>query len=494
MLQNINKIIVPLAIVLGVLVFVKLIISVNIAIAFFFALLPLGILYLVYLFKMPYLGLLSIFLINYFIMGMTRYVASLQGGIVMDGIIGLTFFILLIHLFNKNIEIKRALNGVTIVSLVWLFYCVLELFNPLATSKAAWATTIRGVAIYFFLIAILTSLLIKNIKDVILLLRLWAVFSILAFFKAFIQKYFGFDNAELYWLYFGGGADTHLIHSGTRYFSFFTDAGNFGSGMGYSMVVFTIVSIYIKGFSNKIFFFIVAILSAYSMMFSGTRGALAVPFGGFLLYVFLSKNVKAMVASTVFLIGAFVFLNYTQLGHGNAQIRRMRSAFNKNDPSLQVRLENQKKLRTYMSGKPFGVGIGLGGVKAKRYAPYAFTSNVPTDSWFVMIWVETGIIGLFLHIAILLYILAYGAYLALFVLKDIELRGIVIALLCGISGIYATSYGNEVLGQFPTGIILYMSMAIVFVSPYFDKEIEEEKMKKIEEKISENDYGKNSKY
>lgn len=176
MLQNINKIIVPLAIVIGVLVFVKLIISVNIAIAFFFALLPLGILYLVYLFKMPYLGLLSIFLINYFIMGMTRYVSSLQGGIVMDGIIGLTFFILLIHLFNKNIEIKRALNGVTIVSLVWLFYCVLELFNPLAISKAAWATTIRGVAIYFFLIAILTSLLIKNIKDVILLLRLWAVF------------------------------------------------------------------------------------------------------------------------------------------------------------------------------------------------------------------------------------------------------------------------------------------------------------------------------
>lgn len=95
---------------------------------------------------------------------------------------------------------------------------------------------------------------------------------------------------------------------------------------------------------------------------------------------------------------------------------------------------------------------------------------MPTDSWFVMIWVETGIIGLLLHIGILLYILIYGSYLALFVLKDEELKGYIIALLCGIFGIYVTSYGNEVLGQFPTAIILYMSMAFVFISPTFDSE------------------------
>ena len=201
-----------------------------------------------------------------------------------------------------------------------------------------------------------------------------------------------------------------------------------------------------------------------------------------------------MVSFSAFLILIFIFLKYTMLAHGNPQVRRMRTAFNAQDPSLQVRLENQKKLKAYMKSRPFGVGIGLGGVKARRFTPYAFTSNVPTDSWFVMIWVETGIIGLILHIGILLSILAYGAYLALFVLKDKELKGLIIALVCGIFGIYATSYGNEVLGQFPTGIILYMSMAIVFVSPYFDREIEEEKMKKIEEKISKNDYEKNSKY
>lgn len=492
--DNLNKGLIYLVLIFGCFGIVYALTKLGLVFGTLLAALPIVLLFLVFLFNNPYLGLMSIFTINYFIMGVNRYLPSVPGGIVMDGVIGLTFIIILIHLFQRKVEFKRAFNGLTILSAVWLFYCVIELFNPEVSSKAAWATTIRGVAVYFFLMTILTSILIKNIKDLKKLLFLWAVFTLMAVAKALIQKTFGWDSAELRWLYVDGGKDTHIIQSGIRYFSFFTDAGNFGSGMGYSLVVFTLVGIYIKDLKSKVFYFAVAFLAGYAMMISGTRGALAVPFGGFFFYVFLSKNVKAMVSFSAFLILIFIFLKYTMLAHGNPQVRRMRTAFNAQDPSLQVRLENQKKLKAYMKSRPFGVGIGLGGVKARRFTPYAFTSNVPTDSWFVMIWVETGIIGLLLHIGILLSILAYGAYLALFVLKDQELKGLIIALVCGIFGIYATSYGNEVLGQFPTGIILYMSMAIVFVSPYFDREIEEEKMKKIEEKISENDYGKNSKY
>ena len=58
----------------------------------------------------------------------------------------------------------------------------------------------------------------------------------------------------------------------------------------------------------------------------------------------------------------------------------MRTAFNPNDPSLQVRIENQKKLSVYLATRPFGGGIGLAGVKAKAYLPNAFLSNIATDS------------------------------------------------------------------------------------------------------------------
>lgn len=107
----------------------------------------------------------------------------------------------------------------------------------------------------------------------------------------------------------------------------------------------------------------------------------------------------------------------TDIGQGNQQIRRMRSAFNTEDASFQVRMVNQAKMRTYMSDKPFGVGLGLGGGKAKRFAPDAYMSQIPTDSWFVMIWVETGIIGLLLHLTILIFTIIYGTYISLFQLK-----------------------------------------------------------------------------
>ena len=51
-----------------------------------------------------------------------------------------------------------------------------------------------------------------------------------------MQKFIGFDRGEQLWLN-RGGALTHLIGSGTRYFSFFTDAGNFGSNMGCTSVI-----------------------------------------------------------------------------------------------------------------------------------------------------------------------------------------------------------------------------------------------------------------
>jgi len=97
-----------------------------------------------------------------------------------------------------------------------------------------------------------------------------------------------------------------------------------------------------------------------------------------------------------------------------------------------------------------------------------------------MIWVETGIIGLILHVFILLYIVSYGAYIIYFRLKDNELRGLVTALVCGLSGVYVASYSLEIMGQFPTGFILYISMTLIFISPKFDEEIEE--TKKINEK------------
>lgn len=63
--------------------------------------------------------------------------------------------------------------------------------------------------------------------------------------KGYWQKNKGFDSTELAWLW-AYGARTHFIHSGIRYFSFFTDAAIFGSTMGLSCTTFFLSALYSK--------------------------------------------------------------------------------------------------------------------------------------------------------------------------------------------------------------------------------------------------------
>ena len=261
----------------------------------------------------------------------------------------------------------------------------------------------RSIAFYFFFIVVLTQLTMTEYKYLKYMLAVWSVLTLIAVGKACMQKFFGFNAAENYWLFVLGGRSTHIIHSGVRYFSFFSDAANFGGSMGLSMVVFSISALYYRNSWMKLYLLLVAAAACYGMLISGTRSALAVPFVGYSAFIMMSRNIKMIGAGVFLIIAAFIFLKFTTIGQGNSIIRRARSAFNTNDPSFQVRLANQAKLRELMADKPFGAGLGHGGGKAKTFAPNAALSQIPTDSWFVMVWVETGVVGILLHIGILLY-------------------------------------------------------------------------------------------
>lgn len=150
----------------------------------------------------------------------------------------------------------------------------------------------------------------------------------------------------------------------------------------------------------------------------------------------------------------------------------MRTAFEpEDDASLQVRLENRRILKDYLKSRPFGGGIGSAGNWGKRFSPTGFLAQIATDSWYVQIWAEQGIIGLILHLVILSFIEVKSAYYIMFKIRDPVLRGKMAALLAAFTGIMGASYGNGVLGQMPTGIITYMSWVFLFISPQLDEEI-----------------------
>jgi hypothetical protein len=113
-----------------------------------------------------------------------------------------------------------------------------------------------------------------------------------------------------------------------------------------------------------------------------------------------------------FLALVFVFFKYTTIAQGNAQVRRMRTAFDQMmlPYKLGLTIKNTKKLLVIKTLWRYGHGAQ----KHKKYLPNAFLSNVATDSWYVLIWVEEGIVGLMIHLGILFYVMIKASLIVMF--------------------------------------------------------------------------------
>ena len=59
----------------------------------------------------------------------------------------------------------------------------------------------------------------------------------------------------------------------------------------------------------------------------------------------------------------------------------------------------------------------------------------------------------------------------MFRIKNKELKGVLSAFLCGVTGMLLSAYGNAFWGQYPTPIIAFTGLALVLKGAYFDKEI-----------------------
>jgi O-antigen ligase len=88
----------------------------------------------------------------------------------------------------------------------------------------------------------------------------------------------------------------------------------------------------------------------------------------------------------------------------------------------------------------------------------------------VKIWAETGVIGLFIHLFHVIFILFYG-YFKIPKIRDALLRQKMMALHAGFAGIALASYGNPILGQMPTGIVLYLSFSFLILAYKIDKDL-----------------------
>ena len=438
----------------------------GIVIAAVFLIIPVVILYFAKFFENPKIGLWSAMVIAYIIPTFGRY-APFQAplGLGVDFFLVMSLIVMLFK-FWKKVDFSGAYNIVNFLMILWMAFIVLEIANPLAYSAAAWFYAMRGIALYQLLIITLCFVLVRDRKDWYTFINLWMWFSLVAALWGLKQKLFGVDRFEQAWLD-QGAATTHLLFGKLRIFGNFTDAGMYGAGMGHAAISAGILFLGPFSLRKRAFYLTVALACAYAMLISGTRGALAVPGAGGILYLIMIRNKRILIAGATIMISVFSFLKFTTIGSGNYDIQRFRTALDSDDPSLNVRLQNREMLSIYLANKPIGTGVGTAGVWGERFSPGTWMASFPTDGLFTRIRAETGRVGHTIYVYSWLFILGYGIWRT-WQYKDKERQYIAMASLSGYAGILAASYGNEVMTQMPEHFTTFIPLTFVFTMKYWN--------------------------
>lgn len=384
----------------------------------------------------------------------------------------------------KELKMERTANLMLGCILVWIGFIVIEVLNDscdLGIQIGAWYTGARLMAIQLLYAFLVYILYITTPKVLIRYLYVWGALSIFAAFWVWKQQNLGLLPAESEFLN-GRGASTHIINGGAtiRLFSVFSDAANFGINMAATAVAFLIFGITSKIWKHKIFFLLTGFICLYGMMPSGTRTAMFCVGAGIAFYVVLSKSFKIAIPVAILGVFAYFILAFTTIGNSNASIRRMRSGFNKNDASANVRTINQAVMKKYLADAPWGIGIGIGYENVPANNKFRRLATIPPDSEYVFIWIHTGYVGLVLFIITTLLMLGGACWIVFFRIRSASLRGIGAGLCCAFVSIQLGGYANQVLMQFPNCLLFYGGLSLVYVLPYFEKEWEEYESKLLE--------------
>lgn len=417
------------------------------------------------LFYFPRLMLFSAMSVGFFIAHLGRIGVTLPVGLSIDGLLALAIVVLMVQ--GEKGSFQHLKKPEFIAIFIWIGYTIVEIANPRSPGPVAWFYAMRSISLYYVLTPIVAAGLIKTKRQMHFLVNMLIPLSLLLALVSLRQHYAGMNSYEMRWL-LSGPIRTHFLRGKMRVFSMLADASTFGAYAAYIATIFGVIAAYPGRLKGRFLFIVFALLNFYAMMLSGSRGPLAIIGVGGMLYLIMSKRLGITVFGSVLGGGFFVFLKYTTILQGNYNVARLRSALDPNDASLLVRKAKEAMLSVYMRDKPIGGGIGSAGMWGERFAPGSFLANTPTDGLYSRIWMETGIIGLYLYLAVFAVLIVFMGY-RLWNLPNGLLKQKMVALYCGFVGLTVASYANELITQVPISIISYTTPALVILLHHWHK-------------------------
>jgi len=430
--------------------------------------LPFIIAFLIVVFLNPRVGLVSFIIYSFIASYIGRHVAGLQVGLGFDGLLVLTWLGVIFYRGTKY-RFRHLNNDLCWLALAWFILTVLEIGNPARPNIVGWLQEMRNLALYWILITPLTMLVFRKKTDIRFFLDIIIIISFIGALYGIKQVQIGLDAAEKVWL--NDHLITHWLFGKLRVFSFYVEAGQFGASQASIAIISFILATGPHSTTRKICYAIAGIFIFYGMLLSGTRGALGGIIGGGFVYVVLSKQIKIIIIGGLIGLGFIGILKFTKIGNGNDQIKRMRSGTDVNDPSFQLRMINQRKLSDALGSQPLGTGVGTIGAWGQKYNKHIRTAGIAPDSLYVKIWVMYGIVGFIFWFGTMLYILGKSGGI-IWNTRDPVLRNQLCALSAVFAAILLCSYGNEVMNAVPSLTIVYISWALIWMSPRWDTPIQ----------------------
>lgn len=307
-------------------------------------------------------------------------------------------------MLNKRIGGIKSFPGILLC--IWVGFLILELANPIATSRIAGVAALRGLMplICSFFI---TYSSIESKKDAFIFLGGWFILSVLAGLYGLYQEFVGLPGYDFAWASFDPELYGALFTWGRlRKFSFFFSPSEFGMIMSMASIAGLIIALYVKKSGLKILGWVTCVVCAWSMMYTGSRTAMIMLPVGLIVFAAISLDRKAMIMVVVMMLGGAALMIK---GASSGALYVMSTAFSgTNDPSMNVRIRNQAIIRSYIRENPIGFGLGSNSYLGQKYSPHTFVGQFPPDSEYVKIAIETGWFGLLLFCSMMALFFGYG--------------------------------------------------------------------------------------
>ena len=415
----------------------------------------------------PKVGITVLIIASFFI----NYVSEFLPGEVPIGTLldAITYLLILGYFIKQKSENDWSYfkNPISALIVIWLVYNLLQAINPAAASVLAWVYTVRTVG-FIMLMYFVFVYHIRSVDFIKYLLKLWLALDVIAAISAFQQENFGFLSFERKWLYSDPQRVSLLFIDGhMRKFAIFSDPVTFS----YNMVIGALLCIaLIMGnitLRKKIILGCLAAFFLYVMLYSGTRAAYVLLPASLIILAVLNFNRKVLIFSIMAGL-MLVFLIFAPIS--NPLIKRFQTAFKpSDDPSYNVRAENQKRIKPFILAHPFGGGLGSVGVWGRRFSPNSMLAKFPPDSGYVRVAVEMGWVGLLLFCTLFFVVLRNGIN-NFFLIKDPQLKNYCMAMILVIFAFNIGNFPQQAIVQYPSNIIFYLAIAIIVACKRLDTE------------------------